>query len=207
MARPARELESTPESRRELEIILKRRKQKSGLHLRARIILQYMEGWKIADIAKANKVSMTTVMRWKNRYLEAGVDGLEEQSRSGRPACYGQEFKAAVLAKPEDAPPAGFSQWDGALLASETGYSKHAIWRFLRSQRIRLARKRSWRVSTDPEFVPKADDIVGLSLLHRKTRLCYVDEKPNIQALERLTGFAASSDHKLVRALGKHLQA
>jgi len=202
MARPARKFEDTPEARRELEAILRGRKQKSGLHLRARIVLQCMDGWKVADIAKANTVSMTTVMRWKNRYLEAGIDGLEEHARSGRPASYGQEFKVAVLAKLEEAPPAGFSQWDGTLLAAETGYSKHAIWRLLRSQRISLARKRSWCVSTDPEFVPKAADVVGLYLAPPENALVLcVDEKPNIQALERLTGYAVSSDRKLVRAL------
>lgn len=202
MARPARKFEDTPEARRKLEAILRGRKQKSGLHLRVRIVLQCMDGWKVADIAKANKVSMTTVMRWKNRYLEAGIDGLEEHARSGRPTTYGQEFKVAVLVKLEESPPAGFSQWDGALLAAETGYSKHAIWRLLRSQRISLARKRSWCVSTDPEFVPKAADVVGLYLAPPENALVLcVDEKPNIQALERLTGYAVSSDRKLVRAL------
>jgi transposase len=202
MARTARVLNCTADVRRELEAILKSRKQKSGLHLRVRIVLQCLDDWKIADIAKANRVSMTTVMRWKNRYLESGVDGLKDHARSGRPARYKQEFKTVVLAKLEEEPPAGFAQWDGPLLASKTGYSKHAIWRLLRSQRICLARKRSWCVSTDPEFVFKAADVVGLYLSPPENALVIcVDEKPNIQALERSTGYAVSSDRKLVRAL------
>lgn len=68
---------------------------------------------KITDIANASKVSMTTVMRWKNRFLEAGIDGLEEQPRSGRHVSYGQEFKEAIFSKMEEAPLPGFSQWDG----------------------------------------------------------------------------------------------
>ena len=122
--------------------------------------------------------------------------------RSGRPATYAQDFRVATLAKLEEEPPAGYAQWDGPLLAAQTGYSKQAIWRFLRSQRICLARKRSWCVSTDPLFAAKAADVVGLYLAPPENALVIcVDEKPNIQALERATGHAVSSDRKLVRAL------
>lgn len=202
MARPARTIECTQETKVNLEALLRSRKQKSGLHLRVRIVLQCMDGWKIDDIAKANRVTPATVMRWKNRYLESGIDGLVDHARSGRPAKYTQEFRATVLAKLEAGPPAGYAQWDGPLLEAETGYSKHAIWRLLRTQRICLARKRSWCVNTDPNFAAKAADVVGLYLSPPENALVIcVDEKPNIQALERLTGDAVSSDRKLVRAL------
>lgn len=202
MARPARKIDCTPDQRSELEAILKRRKQKSGMHLRVRMILQCLDGWKINDIAKANRVTSATVILWKNRYIERGVEGLADSARSGRPVKYAQDFRATVLAKLEEEPPAGYVQWDGPLLAAETGYSKHAIWRLLRSQRIGLARKRSWCVSTDPLFVPKAADVVGLYLAPPENALVIcVDEKPNIQALERATGYAVSSDRKLIRAL------
>lgn len=202
MARPARAIDCTPEQRGELEAILKSRKQKSGVHLRARMVLQCIDGWKIIEIAKANNVTSATVMLWKKRYIAHGLRGLEDCARSGRPPQYAQAFKAAILAKLEEAPPTGYSQWDGPLLAAETGYSKHAIWRLLRSQRICLARKRSWCVSTDPLFTAKAADVVGLYLAPPENALVIcVDEKPNIQALEQTTGYAVSSDRKLVRAL------
>ena len=66
MGRPARTIDCTPEQRGELEAILKSRKQKSGMHLRARMLLQCMDGWKINEIAKANRVTPATVMLWKN---------------------------------------------------------------------------------------------------------------------------------------------
>lgn len=202
MARPARTIDCTSEQKDELEAILKSRKQKSGVHLRVRMILQCIDGWKIQDIAKANRVTSVTVIRWKKRYIEHGLEGLREGARSGRPAKYAQDFKATILAKLEEEVPTGYAQWDGPLLAAETGFSKHAIWRLLRSQRICLARKRSWCVSTDPLFVPKAADVVGLYIAPPENALVIcVDEKPNIQALERATGYAVSSDRKLVRAL------
>lgn len=202
MARPARVIDCTSEQRGKLEAILKSRKQKSGMHLRVRMILQCIDGWKIIEIAKANRVTPATVMLWKNRYLKYGLEGLTDCVRSGRPAKYTQAFKAAVLAKLEEKPPTGYAQWDGPLLAAETGYSKHAIWRLLRAQCICLARKRSWCVSTDPLFAAKAADVVGLYLAPPETALVIcVDEKPNIQALERSVGYAVSSDSKVVRAL------
>ena len=202
MARPAREIICTPEQKLDLETILKSRKQKSGVHLRVRMILQCMDGWKISEIAKANRVTSATVILWKNRYIAHGIEGLFDRARSGRPATYTQEFKATILAKLEEEPPAGYAQWDGSLLAAETGHSKHAIWRLLRSQRICLARKRSWCVSTDPLFSLKAADVVGLYLAPPENGLVIcVDEKPNIQALERRTGYAISSDRKLIRAM------
>jgi transposase len=142
------------------------------------------------------------VIRWKNRFLAKGLAGLSDHQRSGRPAKYLEAFKKTVLKKLEQKPPDGYGQWDGVLLAKELDVSKDAVWRFLREHRISLARKRSWCVSTDPAFAVKAADVVGLYLTPpEKAMVLCVDEKPNIQALERLTGYTVSSDRKLVRGL------
>jgi hypothetical protein len=68
------------------------------------------------------------------------------------------------MAKLSSRPPEGFARWDGALLARELGCSRHAVWRLMRAQRICLARKRTWCISTDPEFATKVADVVGLYL-------------------------------------------
>lgn len=202
MARPARKVELSPEVKAELEKITASRTVNAGLHRRARMILQCADGWKIADIAQEHRAAESTVMLWKNRFLEHGIAGLADAKRSGRPPVYGEEFKTDILAKLDEAPPAGYSQWDGVLLAENTGYSKDAIWRFLRSQRICLARKRTWCVSTDPLFAAKSADIVGLYLAPPENALVIsVDEKPNIQALEREVGYVVSPDKKLIRGL------
>jgi transposase len=161
-----------------------------------------LDGRQTKEIAQSCGVSAPTVIRWKNRFIEKGILGLSDHDRSGRPPTYKDEFKQTVLKKLEQAPPEGFARWDGALLARELGYSKHAIWRLLREQRISLARKRTWCISTDPEFVAKAADIVGLYLARDdKALVVCVDEKPNIQALKFRTGYAVSPDRKLVRGL------
>jgi len=202
MARPARRVICDEATKAKLIEIARSRTQQSGLNLRVKIILQCLEGKPIKEIASACNVNATTVIRWKNRFIEKGISGLSDQSRSGRPATYQKEFKQSVLEKLEQPPPAGFAKWDGGLLSRELGYSKHAIWRLLREQRISLARKRTWCISTDPEFVAKAADIVGLYLARdEKALVVCVDEKPNMQALEFRTGYAVSSDRKLIRGL------
>ena len=202
MARPARRVTCDEATKVELFEIARSRTQQAGLNLRVKIILQCLEGKPIKEIASTCNTDASTVIRWKNRFIEKGMAGLADESRSGRPPTYQEEFKQSVLRKLEQPPPVGFAKWDGPLLARELGYSKHAIWRLLREQRISLARKRTWCISTDPEFVAKAADIVALYLARdEKALVVCVDEKPNIQALKFRTGYAVSSDRKLVRGL------
>jgi transposase len=202
MARQARRVVCSEEIAAQLMDIVKSRQKTSGLSLRAKIILQCLEGREVKGVAKTYGVSVAMVIRWRNRFAEEGVEGLFDRSRSGRKPVYKEEFKQSVLKKLEQIPTNEFGQWNGALLAKELGYSKHAIWRLLREQRISLARKRSWCVNTDSEFVPKAADIVGLYLArNEKALVVCVDEKPNIQALEFRTGYVISSNQKLVRGI------
>jgi len=95
-----------------------------------------------------------------------------------------------VLKKLDDPPPKGYGSWNGPLLAEALGLSDAHVWRVLRHHGIQLQRRRSWCLSTDPEFAPKAADIVGLYLNPPENAvvLC-VDEKTGIQALERAQGW------------------
>ena len=203
MARPARRIACDEGTRAELERIARSRRGAAGAALRARIVLRCLGGEPVKDTAAACGVTRETVIVWRDRFAEGGVAGLSDRPRGGRPAEHGAEFRKAVLGRLGQPPPDGHGQWDGALLAKEIGCSKHAVWRLLRAERISLARRRSWCSSTDPEFAAKAADVVGLYLAgdERALVVC-VDEKPNVQALERRAGYVFSSDGKLVRGLG-----
>ena len=142
--------------------MLRDRKLPVSQKKRISIILDCCEGMPVKDIANKNFTSEPTVIKWRNRFQESGLSGLCTKNIPGRPARYTEEFRKTIFETLEKDPPSGFSQWNGALLAQVTGYSKDAIWRLLRKQRICLQRKRSWCVSTDPEFAEKAADIVGL---------------------------------------------
>jgi transposase len=202
MARKARAVASSREIEKQLLELANSRTAPAGEVQRANIILSCIHGEPIKVIADSLSVDQSTVIRWKNRFLERGLAGLHDRERSGRPAYYTDNFKKAVLSKLEQSPPDGYGEWDGALLARELLVSKDAVWRFLREHRINLARRRTWCVSTEPEFAAKAADVVGLYLdpPEKAVVLC-VDEKPNIQALERLTGYAVSSNRKLIQGM------
>jgi transposase len=166
------------------------------------MVLCCLDGAGTLEAAARCGCTPETVIRWRDRFAEGGVEALSDRRRGGRPSSHGDGFRKAVLGKLGQPPPKGYGQWDGALLAREIGCSKHAVWRLLRGQRISLARKRSWCISTDPEFAAKAADVVGLYLAKdEKALVVCIDEKPNIQALERRQGYAVSSDGKLVRGM------
>ena len=94
------------------------------------------------------------------------------------------------------------SHWDGPAVARPLGASVHAVWRTLRREGIYLQRLRTWCVSTDPEFAPKAAEVVGLYLNPPLNALVLsVDEKPSIQAKERPSGYVETDSGALVRAL------
>ena len=167
---------------------------------RARMVLRCIDGEAIKDIAAALHVKPNTVITWRDRFVATGVAGLRDQPRSGKPPTYTGSFRQRVLAALEQDPPPGQATWDGPTLAQHLGVSDDAVWRLLRKEGICLQRQRSWCVSTDPEFAPKAADIVGLYLNPPENALVIsVDEKPSIQALERRTGYVQTESGKIVR--------
>lgn len=178
------------------------RSMEARLVERARMMSKLLDGESVSKVANDLKVRPNTVIDWRTRFATEGIDGLYDRPRSGKPPKYDQEFCAHVLQTLEQPPPHGQSCWDGPAVARHLGASDDAVWRVLRKQNICLARQRSWCVSTDPEFAPKAADIVGLYLAPpEKALVISVDEKPSIQALERATGYVCTSNRKIVHGL------
>ena len=171
------------------------------LALRARIILAAATGEGSASIARREGVRGNTVSLWRVRFAEGGISALQDEPRSGRPRQYDSLAEQRILAKLEEPQPPGFSTWNGTLLARELAdIPADQVWRILRRNGIQLQRRRSWCISTDPEFAPKAAEIVGLYLSppEHAIVLC-IDEKPGIQALERAQGYLRLPDGKAVR--------
>ena len=169
---------------------------------RARIILASLDGKEIQEVARELKVSVPTVSKWRQRFSLWGLRGLRDQLRPGKPVRYDTAFRNRVLATLEETPPSGMSHWDGPAVAEKLNASVYAVWRVLRAQGIYLQRRRSWCVSTDKEFAPKAADVVGLYLNPPLNALVLsVDEKPSIQAIERTSGYVETDSGKVVRGL------
>jgi transposase len=158
---------------------------------RARIVLLAADGWASRAIAREVGCARGVVSRWRMRFAEGRLAGLADAPRSGKPRTYGEDADRRILAVLDRPPPAGFARWTAPLLAEELGdVSDQYVWRFLRTQRIDLAGRKSWCLSTDPEFAAKAAAIVGLYLDPPDHAIVLaVDEKPAIQALERAQGY------------------
>ncbi len=202
MPRHARELECSAEDKASLAALTKSRTAEARAVERARIILASLEGKEIQQVARELNVSVPTVSKWRQRFSLWGLRGLRDQVRPGKPVRYDAAFRNRVLATLEETPPPGLSHWDGPAVAEKLEASVHAVWRVLRREGIYLQRRRSWCVSTDKEFAPKAADVVGLYLNPPVNALVLsVDEKPSIQAIERTSGYVETDSGKVVRGL------
>ena len=170
------------------------------LAMRAKIILAASEEATHSVIASRLGLSVLTVGKWKERFRAGGLDALQDAPRSGKPRNYDEATERRILEKLDDPPPDGYACWNGALLAQSLGdVSDDHIWRVLRRHNISLERRRSHCVSTDPEFAPKAADIVGLYLNPPENAVVIcVDEKPGIQALERAQGWLRLPNGKAI---------
>jgi transposase len=167
---------------------------------RAQIILMSHEGLTVEQIATHLNTRTARVSKWRQRFVARRLNALSDAPRSGKPARYDRKTEKRVLALLDSHPPTGYAQWNGRLLAEALGdVSDDQVWRILRKYKIQLQRRRSWCVSTDPEFGPKAADVVGLYLDPPENALILsVDEKPHIQALERAQGFLRLPNGKAV---------
>jgi len=179
------------EEARQLREWTRRGKSEQRLVERARIILLANEGRTNQQIANELDTRTARVSKWRQRFGAQRLAGLGDAARSGKPLKYDASTEKRVLELLDKEHPRGYGQWNGKLLSQALpGVSTHQVWRILRRHNICLERRRSWCISTDPEFGPKAADVVGLYLNPPENALVLaVDEKPSIQALERAQGY------------------
>ena len=176
---------SGPE-RAELEGLARRRNAPQGLALRARIVLRCAEGLTNQAVAGEARVCAHTVGRWRERFAAARLAGLSDEPRSGAPRRIGDEAVAALVTRTLEAMPAGSTHWSRRSMARAAGLSATTVGRVWRAFGLRPHRSDTFELSTDPAFVGKVRDIVGLHLAppDRALVLC-VDEKTGVQALDR----------------------
>jgi len=201
MAAIATPVTLTDDERATLESWVRTHSTEQRFAFRARVVLAAASGEGSASIARREGVRLNTVSTWRKRFSSQGLPGLQDERRSGRPETYGVEAELRILGLLDEPPPVGYGSWNGKLLAEALGdIPADQVWRILRRNGIQLQRRRSWCISTDPEFAPKAAEIVGLYLDPPENAivLC-VDEKPHIQALERAQGYLRLPNGTAVR--------
>jgi transposase len=191
MGRHATVIELTGEERTTLEGWVHSPRTEQRMAFRARIVLLAADGMSTGKIAEALDTWPPTVSKWRTRFGKERIGGLQDARRPGAKRVYDEETERRILAVLDGLPPTGYATWNGRLIAGRLGdVSKTEVWRVLRRHGIQLQRRRSWCVSTDPQFAAKAADIVGLYLDPPENAVVLsVDEKPSIQALERAQGY------------------
>jgi transposase len=165
----------------------RRRKTAQPLALRSRIILACADGGTNGEIAEHLGVGRQTVSKWRARFLDTRLDGLSDEPRPGRPRVIGDEQIEALITKTlEEEPANGDTHWSTRSMAAQTGLNQTAVSRIWRAFGLRPHAVQSWKLSTDPLFVDKVRDVVGLYMSPPENALVLaVDEKSNIQALDR----------------------
>jgi transposase len=154
---------------------------------RARIVLLTGQGLGTVEIMRRTGKSKTCVWRWQERFMAAGVDGLlRDKTRPARVAPLPAEVVERVIALTHSDPPGEATHWTGAAMAKAAGISVSSVQRIWRAHGLQPHRVRQFKLSTDPDFVPKLRDVVGLYVDPPAHAIVLsVDEKSQIQALDR----------------------
>lgn len=178
-------LELTSAERVALENLIRRRKVGQALAQRARVVLACAEPEATnLGVARALGVSRPTVALWRQRFALHRLEGLVDAPRAGAPRQIDDEAVERLVALTLEEMPANATHWSTRSMARRAGMSQTAVSRIWRAFGLRPHRVETFKLSTDPAFVEKVRDVVGLYLNppDRALVLC-VDEKPQIQAL------------------------
>jgi transposase len=186
MGRPTTAIVLDEPTRARLVLMQRSRTLPAGLARRARIILLAAKGQYNTRIAQQVGLTSSMVGYWRKRFLGQGLEGLQDEPRPGAPRELGDERIAKLLRKTLDTPPVDGTHWSCRTLARETGLSKSTVQRVWKAFGVQPHRQKHFKLSTDPYFVEKVRDIVGLYLNPPDNALVLcVDEKSQIQALDR----------------------
>lgn len=188
IGRPVSWIVLTEDERLKLEELSRRRKTGQALALRARIILGCAQGLTNGQTAKALKISMPTVGKWRSRFAAERVAGLADAPRPGQPRKITDAQVEKVITRTLERLPKNATHWSTRSMAKAEGLTQNAILRIWRAFGLKPHLEESFKLSSDPFFVEKVRDVVGLYLnppeQTRAIVLC-VDEKSQVQALQR----------------------
>jgi len=177
----------TDSQRDELAAISQSRSLPAGYVFRAKLILMLADGLSFAAIQQKLQTSAPTVVRWKERFLAHGIDGLDTYHPGQPPTVLTAALRARILAATRKKPADGSTHWSCRKLAARLGVSKDTVHRVWKEAGLKPHRLERYLASNDPDFETKAADIIGLYLNPPQHAAVFcVDEKTAIQALDRL---------------------
>jgi transposase len=184
--RPKAELSLSDEERETLQRWARRPKSAQALALRSRIVLACATGATNLQVAAQVGVDRTTVGKWRSRFLERRLAGLNDEPRPGQPRKITDDQVEVVIVKTLESKPSDATHWSTRSMAAATGLNQTAIRRIWRAFGLKPHLQETFKLSTDAQFVDKVRDIVGLYLNPPEAALVLcVDEKTQVQALDR----------------------
>lgn len=176
----------TADERSYLERQVRRHRVARSLSERCRIVLRCADGLQSKEVAAELGVGEHMVGKWRRRFLHGRIDGLLDEPRSGRPRSIDDDAVAAVIERTLQTLPADATHWSIRSMAASAGHSHTTIRRMWNAFGLQPHRTETFKLSSDPLFVDKVRDIVGLYLSPPTHALVLcVDEKSQIQALDR----------------------
>src|SRR5215470_6033533 len=186
MGRPKKPIELTEEERAKLQEWARRPKTAQRLALRARIVLGCADGLENRQVARQLHVADQTICKWRERFRTARWEGLVDEPRPGTPRKITDAQVEALITRTLETAPEQNTHWSTRTMAQATGMSQSAVSRIWRAFALQPHRTETFKLSSDPFFIEKVRDIVGLywNPPARALVLC-VDEKSQIQALDR----------------------
>ena len=184
--RPVQSINLSQDVKTQLQSMARSRSLSHGLVRRAQIILMAAEGLNNKTIAQEITLSAAVVGMWRKRFINQGLMGLYDEPKPGGPRSINDEQVARLIQKTLNKKPKGSTHWTCRSIAKETQISKSTVNRVWSAFGIQPHRQKHFKLSTDPFFVEKVRDIVGLYLNPPdKAMVLSVDEKSQIQALDR----------------------
>jgi transposase len=195
------------DERQTLQRWARRRSSSQALALRCRIVLACAEGLSNVEAGKQLGVHAATVGKWRGRFATRRLEGLVDEPRPGAPRTITDEQVEQVITRTLEETPTDATHWSTRGMARATGMSQTAISRIWRAFGLKPHLDEAWKLSTDPQFIDKVRDVVGLYLNPPEAAvvLC-ADEKSGIQALDRtapvlplLPGVAQRRSHDYTR--------
>ena len=184
--RPKAVLTLTDDERQKLQSWGRRGTTAQRLALRAKIILACVEHPLNKDVAKRLRVRAATVGKWRSRFLARRLDGLTDEPRPGAPRKITDATVEAVVTRTLETKPRNATHWSTRDMARASGLSQTAIVRIWHAFGLKPHRTKTFKLSSDPYFVEKVRDIVGLYLNPPdKALVLCIDEKSQVQALDR----------------------
>jgi transposase len=188
IGRPVAEITLTADERSKLRELSRRRKTGQAMALRCQIVLDCADGLTNGQVAEKLKVCLPTVGKWRQRFAADRLHGLADAPRPGQPRKITDKLIEQVVTRTLETLPEQSTHWSTRSMAKASGLTQNAIVRIWRAFGLKPHLQKTFKLSTDPFFVEKVRDIVGLYLnppeQTRAVVLC-VDEKSQVQALER----------------------